>query len=162
MPRGLLSSRLQSSWNWVQTLALCPSYTRTSASSACYINVRLMWGEKWLCWCGFPGDGAWSLLNLALIAECVLCLSCICQHVHTRTGRHAYNTVIEGNQMGFSGTAGEIVHFAQPLFPSILTLFTSLSLWSSSITLASFQKWNVYYFLLWPQYILNLPWRVID
>lgn len=85
MPRGLLLSRLQSSWNWVQTLALCPSYRRTSASSACYINVRLVWGEKWLCWCGFPGDGAWSLLNLALIAECVLCLSCICQHVHTHT-----------------------------------------------------------------------------
>lgn len=94
--------------------------------------------RKWLCWCHFPGDGAWSLLNLAPIAECVLCFGCICQRVQAHTGRDAYNTVIGGNQRGFFGAAGEMARFAQPLFLSVLTPFSSFYLSSSSITFSFF------------------------
>lgn len=38
MPRGLLSSRLQSSRNWVQTLALCPSYRK----KFCIISLQYL------------------------------------------------------------------------------------------------------------------------
>lgn len=79
--------------------------------------------RKWLCWCGFPGDGAWSLLNLALIAECVLCLSCICQRVQAHAGRYAYNTVIGGNQMGFFQNGRRERAFCSASFPFIFDPF---------------------------------------
>lgn len=97
--------------------------------------------------------------NRTLIAEYVLCLGCICQHLHAHTGRDANNTVIGGNYRGFFGAAGEIAHFDQPLFSSVLTLFSSLTLSSWSITSPFFQKWNLYYFPFMGPVHLKMPMK---
>lgn len=150
MPRGLLLSRLQSSRNWVQTLALCPSYRRNSASSACNTCVRLMWWEKMIVLMSFPRR--WCMKTSESCTYCWVCSllwlylpACACTH---RERRLPYSDWGKSEGL-FFGAAGEIARFALPLFSSSLTLFSSLSLSSSSIICLSFQKLSLYYLLLW-------------
>lgn len=78
----LLSSRLQSSRIFIQTLALCPSYWRNSASSARNTSVRLMWWEKMIVLMSFPRR--WCLKSSESCAYCWVCSlslpACACTH----------------------------------------------------------------------------------
>lgn len=112
---------------------LCPSCRRNSATSAC--TWPSVWGDekKLFSWCCFPGDVC--LRTSASCSYCWVCalFSCVCQHVHAHIRWNTDNTVIGEIRLAFWERQARSCYFAWPPSPSILTLFTTLSVSSSSI-----------------------------